>query len=183
MEVVYYLSDPKAFIANIYKNWIKENGRLIVGLDFYKENTVSHSWPEDCGVSIMQLLPEATWIGFFKEAGFSNVQSWRVDVKENWAGTLVNCLAYFYPWYHRSVGLEIIQETAILGEDVSFVPNLDYFLQVALENKSGNLVAIPVAANGSGDLASLANTDAFIQLPKDTTEFKKGAVYPILKYR
>jgi SAM-dependent methyltransferase len=89
MEVVYYLSDPKAFIANIYKNWLKENGRLIVGLDFYKENTVSHSWPEDCGVSIMQLLPEATWIGFFKEAGFSNVQSWRVDVKENWAGTLV----------------------------------------------------------------------------------------------
>jgi len=97
--------------------------------------------------------------------------------------TFVNCLAYFYPWYHSSVGLEIIQETAILGEDVSFVPNLDYFLQVALENKSGNLVAIPVAANGSGDLASLANTDAFIQLPKDTTEFKKGIVYPILKYR
>lgn len=89
MEVVYYLSDPKAFIANVYKNWLNKNGRLIVGLDFYKENTVSHSWPEDCGVSIMQLLPEATWIGFFKEAGFSNVQSWRVGVKENWAGTLV----------------------------------------------------------------------------------------------
>ena len=89
MEVVYYLYDPKGFVANVHKNWLKENGRLIVGLDFYKENTVSHSWPEDCGVSIMQLLPEATWIGFFKDAGFSNVQSWRVDVKENWAGTLV----------------------------------------------------------------------------------------------
>lgn len=89
MEVVYYLSNPKAFIATVYKNWLKKDGRLIVGLDFYKENTVSHSWPEDCGVSIMQLLPEATWIGFFKEAGFSNVQSWRVDEKENWAGTLV----------------------------------------------------------------------------------------------
>ena len=25
----------------------------------------------------------------FKEAGFRNVQSWRVDAKENWAGTLV----------------------------------------------------------------------------------------------
>ena len=97
--------------------------------------------------------------------------------------TFVNCLAYFYPWYHRSVGLEILEEMAILGEDVSFVTNLDYFLQVALENKSGNLVAFPVSANGSGDLASLANTDAFIQLHKDTTEFKKGIVYPILKYR
>lgn len=89
MEVVYYLSDPKAFIANIYKNWLKEGGRLIVGLDFYKENTVSHSWPEDCGVSIMQLLPETTWIDFFKDAGFTRVQSWRVDAKEQWAGTLV----------------------------------------------------------------------------------------------
>lgn len=89
MEVVYYLSDPKAFIASVYKNWLKKDGRLIVGLDFYKENTVSHSWPEDCGVSIMQLLPEATWIAFFKKAGFSNVQSWRVDEKKNWPGTLV----------------------------------------------------------------------------------------------
>tara|TARA_B110001450_G_scaffold95700_1_gene90772 strand:+ start:3599 stop:4786 length:1188 start_codon:yes stop_codon:yes gene_type:complete len=97
--------------------------------------------------------------------------------------TFVNCLAYFYPWYHCSVGLEILEETAILGKDVSFVPNLDYFLQVALEKKSGNLVAIPIAANGSGDLASLVNADAFIQLPKDATEFKKGEVYPILKYR
>ena len=89
MEVLYYLSNPKEFINNVYKNWLKKDGRLIVGLDFYKENTVSHSWPEDCGVSIMQLLSEATWLDFFKEAGFSNVQSWRVDEKENWAGTLV----------------------------------------------------------------------------------------------
>ena len=89
MEVVYYLSDPKAFIANVYKYWLKKDGRLIVGLDFYKENAVSHSWPEDCGVSIMQLLPVAAWINFFNKVGFNNIQSWRVDEKENWAGTLV----------------------------------------------------------------------------------------------
>jgi trans-aconitate methyltransferase len=89
MEVVYYLSDPKAFIAMVYKDWLNKDGRLIVGLDFYKENTVSHSWPEDCGVSIMQLLPEATWIRFFKDAGFAEVDAWRVGAKEQWAGTLV----------------------------------------------------------------------------------------------
>ena len=97
--------------------------------------------------------------------------------------TFVNCLAYFYPWYYRSVGLEILEETAILGEDVSFVPNLDYFLQVVLENKSGNLVAFPVIGNGSGDLTSLVNADAFIQLPNDKIKFKKGAIFPILRYR
>lgn len=89
MEVVYYLSDPEAFIANVYRDWLKKDGRLIVGLDFYKENAVSHSWPEDCGVSIMQLLPIAAWISFFTKVGFNNIQSWRVDEKENWAGTLV----------------------------------------------------------------------------------------------
>jgi trans-aconitate methyltransferase len=89
MEVIYYLSDPKAFIAKVYKDWLKKDGRLIVGLDFYKENTASHSWPEDCGVSIMQLLPEATWTRFFKDAGFVEVDAWRVGAKEQWAGTLV----------------------------------------------------------------------------------------------
>jgi molybdopterin molybdotransferase len=97
--------------------------------------------------------------------------------------TFVNCLAYFYPWYFRSLGVVHKEEAAMLGEGLSFKPNLVYFLQVKLKNKSGHLLAFPVAANGSGDLASLANTDAFIQLPKDRTEFKKGEVYPILTYR
>ena len=57
------------------------------------------------------------------------------------------------------------------------------FLQVKLENKFGHLVAFPMTGNGSGDLASLVKTDAFIQLPNDKIEFKKGVVFPILKYR
>ena len=97
--------------------------------------------------------------------------------------TFVNCLAYFYPWYYKSVGMEINQETAVLGEDVSFKPSLTYFLQVKLESEKGKLIAFPITGNGSGDLASLVNTDAFIQLPNDKMEFKKGDVFPIIKYR
>jgi len=97
--------------------------------------------------------------------------------------TFVNCLAYFYPWYYKSVGLEVKEETAILAKDVSFKPNLAYFLQVKLASKKGQLMAHPIKGNGSGDLASLVKTDAFIQLPSDKIEFKKGEVYPILKYR
>jgi molybdopterin molybdotransferase len=44
-------------------------------------------------------------------------------------------------------------------------------------------VAYPVKGNGSGDLASLLNSDAFIQLPNDKIYFKKGEVYPVLRYR
>jgi molybdopterin molybdotransferase len=97
--------------------------------------------------------------------------------------TFVNCLAYFYPLYYKSVGIKVKEEMAILGEDVSFKPSLTYFLQVKLENKFGHLVAFPITGNGSGDLASLIKTDAFIQLPNDRVEFKKGEVFPILKYR
>jgi molybdopterin molybdotransferase len=97
--------------------------------------------------------------------------------------TFVNCLAYFYPWYYQSVGLEMEEETAILGEDVNFRPNLTYFLQVKLENKKGCIVALPILGNGSGDLASLAKTAAFIQLPEDKLVFKKGEVFKIIRYR
>jgi molybdopterin molybdotransferase len=97
--------------------------------------------------------------------------------------TFVNCLAYFCTWYQKFVGLKLVEETAILGEDVSFKPNVVYFLQVKLESKFGILIATPISGNGSGDLASLVNTDAFIQLPNEKTDFKKGEVYPVLRYR
>ena len=97
--------------------------------------------------------------------------------------TFVNCLAYFYPWYYKLVGLEVKEETAILAEGINFKPNLAYFLQVKLASENGKLMAYPITGNGSGDLASLVRADAFMQLPSDKIEFKKGEVYPILKYR
>ncbi|WP_347173322.1 molybdopterin molybdotransferase MoeA [Polaribacter uvawellassae] len=97
--------------------------------------------------------------------------------------TFVNCLAYFYPWYYTSVGVEQQEENAILSEDVFFKPNLAYFLQVKLSYRFGHLIALPITGNGSGDLASLVNADAFIQLPANQTDFKKGEVFPIIRYR
>ena len=97
--------------------------------------------------------------------------------------TFVNCLVYFYPWYYKSVGVNLKEETAILTDDVFFKPNLTYFLQVKLSYRFGHLIATPINGNGSGDLASLVNADAFIQLPNDKVEFKKGDNYPIIRYR
>jgi molybdopterin molybdotransferase len=72
---------------------------------------------------------------------------------------------------------------AILGEDFTFKPELTYFLQVRLENKKDSLVAIPIMGKGSGDLANLANADAFLELPDNQTVFKTGEVFPLIKYR
>jgi SAM-dependent methyltransferase len=89
MEVFYYLPQPDQLLQNIYNHWLKDQGRLIMGIDFYSENTVSHSWPEDCGIAGMQLLSEAEWCAFFEKAGFTEVHSWRFEAKKDWAGTLV----------------------------------------------------------------------------------------------
>ena len=97
--------------------------------------------------------------------------------------TYVNCLAYFYPWFAKSAGFELKEETVILGEDVSFKPQLTYFLQVRIDIKFGHLVAFPIRGNGSGDLASLVLADGFVQLPKEQTEFKKGETYLFVRYR
>ncbi len=98
--------------------------------------------------------------------------------------TYVNCLVYFYEWYHKSVGIDYKSQTAILSEDVNFRPNLTYFLQVKLFNENGILKATPIKGNGSGDLASLVHADGFIELPKtEELVFKKGNVFPVISYR
>ena len=101
----------------------------------------------------------------------------------NPVSTYVNCLKYFYPWYKKSIGVSFENEVAKLGADFSFKPSLTYFLQVKIENKNGELIAIPETGNGSGDLANLVEADAFIELPSDRVEFKKGETFSIIKYR
>jgi len=71
-----------------------------------------------------------------------------------------------------------------LNTDVQFNPNLVYFLEATLESKmDGTLVANPIKGNGSGDFANLVQTDGFLVLPQNKSEFKKGEVYPFVSYR
>jgi molybdopterin molybdotransferase len=37
--------------------------------------------------------------------------------------------------------------------------------------------------NGSGDLANLANADAFLELPSNQRDFKTGEAFPLITYR
>ena len=102
----------------------------------------------------------------------------------NPVSTFVGCIKYFYPWYKKSANIVFENhDKAILAEDFIFKPELTYFLQVRLENKKGLLVAVPLAGNGSGDLANLANADGFLELPVNQTEFKTGEVFPLIRYR
>ncbi len=102
----------------------------------------------------------------------------------NPVSTFVGCVKYFYPWYKKSVDLVFENfDKAILAKDFRFNPELTYFLQVKLENKKGLIVAVPVAGNGSGDLANLSNADAFLELPDNQADFKTGEAFPLIRYR
>jgi hypothetical protein len=89
MEVFYYFKDPLIVIKNIYDNWLNENGKFIMGIDFYYENKTSHGWPEKTNVDIMTLLTTQEWKDIVLKAGFKNIESWRVGEQNEWKGTLI----------------------------------------------------------------------------------------------
>ena len=88
---------------------------------------------------------------------------------------------YFLSWLNASQGLkENSAVYAVLGHDFIFKPDLQYFLQVKLRfSDKGQIIAEAIEGNGSGDFANLADTDAFIELPKGRDELKQGEVFRI----
>lgn len=91
---------------------------------------------------------------------------------------------YFLNWLRDTLGLaEQSSVYAVLAKDFQFQPALQYFLQVRLQsNPQGQLIALPIEGNGSGDFANLADTDAFLELPLERTDFKAGEVFRVLRF-
>jgi len=196
-----HITDDKSVLKSKIESYLQEYDVLLFSgavskgkFDFLPE-VLDELGVEKLFHTVAQRPGKPFWFGqkFFPSKNDENSDKHAVDKYQkntivfgfpgNPISTFVNCLAYFYAWYYKSVGLEVEEETVILGGDVSFKPNLTYFLQVKLERENGLLFAFPISGNGSGDLASLVKTDAFIQLPSDKTEFKKGEVYSIIRYR
>ena len=91
---------------------------------------------------------------------------------------------YFLPWLNASTGKESQPAMrAVLNNRVSFNHPLKYFIQVKLhQNEYCQLVATPIEGNGSGDFANLTDTDAFMELPAERNEFKKGEVFKVWSF-
>ena len=88
MEVFYYFKSPKKVIRHIVKNWLNEGGEMIMGIDFYKENSKSHSWPIDLNTH-MELLGISDWVELFEESGLIQVTAFQTNAKDDFPGTLV----------------------------------------------------------------------------------------------
>lgn len=91
---------------------------------------------------------------------------------------------YFKPWLDASEGIMTEPTYAELKHDIEVKFGLTFFSQVKLsQTEAGTLKAIPVTGNGSGDLASLVDADAFIELPLGKEIFRSGEQYRVWLYR
>jgi molybdopterin molybdotransferase len=95
----------------------------------------------------------------------------------NPVSTLVCCRQYVIPALDSASGLPESQpEFAALTQDVSFKPELTCFLPVKLlSNTGGQVLAMPVQTNTSGDFAALSGSDGYIELPLEESLFAAGS--------
>ncbi|MFD2522422.1 molybdopterin molybdotransferase MoeA [Emticicia soli] len=91
---------------------------------------------------------------------------------------------YFKPWLDASEGIKTEPVYAELEQDIEVKFGLTFFSQVKLtQTGTGTLKAKPIIGNGSGDLASLVDADAFIELPLGKETFRRGEQYRVWLYR
>jgi SAM-dependent methyltransferase len=78
MEALYYFKPIENTLLKIYSS-LKNNGMLIMGIDYYKENIASQNWPEMLGLEMFRESIEA-WKTLLKTAGFNDIHS--IQIKE-----------------------------------------------------------------------------------------------------
>ncbi len=102
----------------------------------------------------------------------------------NPVSSLVCLRRYVVPALNAAQGAQHpAPEHATLSEEVSFRPNLTWFLPVRLStDRDGQLLAHPRQTNTSGDFASLAQTDGFAQLPANRARFPAGHTARIFRW-
>ena len=103
----------------------------------------------------------------------------------NPVSSLVCCRQYVIPALARASALPDPQpEFAALAREVDFEPALTCFLPVRLiSNTAGQVLAVPVHTNTSGDFASLAATDGCVELALEERHFPAGTAVPLHRWR
>lgn len=102
----------------------------------------------------------------------------------NPVSALVCCRQYIVPALSAAAGRAPSKlEFAALTEDVTIKPKLTCFLPVRLiSNVAGQVLAMPVHTNTSGDFASLSGTDGYVELALEQTKFPAGTTVPLHRW-
>jgi len=94
----------------------------------------------------------------------------------NPVSALVCCRQYVVPALEKAAGVAgTLPEFASLASDITFEPDLTCFQPVKLvSNAAGQVLAMPVKTNTSGDFTALAGTGGYVELAKEQTRFPAG---------
>ncbi len=166
-----HLPDNPQAIRQHYEQVRRENQLLIYsgGVSKGKRDYLPQIWQE-LGVQqlfhgVAQRPGKPMWFGVDRE-----YQTAVVGLPGNPISSLV-CL-------HRYI-LELPKIWARLTEKVVFVPDLTYFLPVKCTYTSqGEITVQPIKWQNSGDFLALADSDGFIELPQERSEFLAGECFP-----
>jgi molybdopterin molybdotransferase len=102
----------------------------------------------------------------------------------NPVSALVCCRHYVVPALDKASGLASpAPQFAALADEVTFEPDLTCFQPVRLiSNAIGQLLAMPVRTNTSGDFAALSGTDGYVELPREQSRFATGSPVPLYRW-
>lgn len=81
IEALYYLDDPFAGLKEL-RRVLEPGGKIAVAIDYYAENTGTHSWADALGIDIV-LQSEADWAKLFQKAGFVDISTSRIVRNEH----------------------------------------------------------------------------------------------------
>ncbi|MDH3619259.1 MAG: molybdopterin molybdotransferase MoeA [Gammaproteobacteria bacterium] len=101
----------------------------------------------------------------------------------NPVSALVCCRQYVIPALSKaSAARAQAPEFASLAAEVTFSPALTCFQPVRLlSNAVGQVLAMPVKTNTSGDFTALSGTDGYVELPLEQSQFPAGT--PVFLHR
>ncbi len=129
---------------------------------------------------VLQKPGKPLWFGVGKESQTV------FGLPGNPTSALITFYRYVLPAVRKMINTpeRSVQLHARLVEPVSFKKTLTYFVPVKVEyTNDAGILATPVKNNGSGDFASLASSDGFLELPAESAIHAAGNCFPLFLWK
>ncbi|MEQ9102745.1 MAG: molybdopterin molybdotransferase MoeA [Imperialibacter sp.] len=180
---VFHIRDDKESLTEQLGNILKQNDVLLLsggvskGKADYLPEVLESLQVQKVFHRVAQKPGKPFWFGRIEEKKFV------FAFPGNPISTFMCFHRYFLPWLKACLGIAPTEQHAKLSEDFDFEPPLTYFLQVRTHlDTEGVLWAQPRSGGGSGDLANLLYANAFLELPPNRQNFKRGESLPLITY-
>ncbi|CAD5248931.1 MULTISPECIES: molybdopterin molybdotransferase MoeA [unclassified Imperialibacter] len=180
---VFHIRDDKESLTEQLGNILKQNDVLLLsggvskGKADYLPEVLESLHVQKIFHRVAQKPGKPFWFGRIEEKKFV------FAFPGNPISTFMCFHRYFLPWLKACLGIAPTELHAKLSEDFDFEPPLTYFLQVKAHlDTEGVLWAQPRSGGGSGDLANLLYANAFLELPPNRQNFKRGESLPLITY-